>query len=47
MMKNKYECRNGQDTTEKSHKKDLIKVFGIGIMRTIDKKYESNKNPHH
>ena len=44
-IKIKYGCRNGQETTEISHKKD-IEVFGIDIMRTIDKEYESNKNPH-
>ena len=38
----KYGCRNGQDTTEISHEKDLKEVFGADIMRTIDEEHESN-----
>ena len=36
-----------QETTEKSHEKDLIEAFGIDINRTIDEEYESNINPHY
>ena len=46
-VKIKYGCRNGQETTEKSHEKNLIKAFGIDIKRTIDEEYESNINPHY
>ena len=45
-VKIKYECRNGQETTEISHKKNLIEVFGVDIMRTIQEEHESNINPH-
>ena len=38
----KYGCRNGQETTEISYEKDLIEVFGVDIMRTIDADHESN-----
>ena len=45
-VKIKYGCRNGQETTEISHEKDLIEVFGIDIMRAVDKEHESKINPH-
>ena len=45
-VKIKYGCRNGQETTEISHEKDLIEVFGIGIMRAVDEEHESKINPH-
>ena len=41
-----YGCRNGQETTEISHEKDLIEVFGKDIMRAVDKEHESKINPH-
>ena len=43
-VKIKYGCRNGQETTETSHEKNLIEAFGIDIKRTIDEEYESNIN---
>ena len=42
----KYGCRNGQETTQISHEKDLIEVFGIDIMRAVDEEHESKINPH-
>ena len=45
-VKIKYGCRNGQETTEISHEKDLIEVFVIDIMRAVDKEHESKINPH-
>ena len=33
-VKIKFGCRNGQETTEISHKKDLIEVFGVDILIT-------------
>ena len=42
----KYGCRNRQETTEISHEKDLIEVFGKDIMRAVDKEHESKINPH-
>ena len=45
-VKIKYGCRNGQETTEISHEKDLIKIFGIDIMRAVDKEHKSKINPH-
>ena len=45
-VKIKYGCRNGQETTEISHEKDLIEIFDIDIMRAIDEEHESNINPH-
>ena len=45
-VKIKYGCRNGQETTEISHEKDLIEVFGIDIMRAVDEEHESKINPH-
>ena len=45
-VKIKYGCRNGQETTEISHEKDLIEVFSIGIMRAVDEEHESKINPH-
>ena len=45
-VKIKYGCRNGQETTEISHEKDLTEVFGIGIMTTVDEEHESKINPH-
>ena len=45
-VKIKYGCRNGQETTEISHEKDLTEVFGIDIMRAVDEEHESKINPH-
>ena len=45
-VKIKYGCKNGQETTEISHEKDLIEVFGIDIMKAVDKEHESKINPH-
>ena len=45
-VKIKYGCRNGQETTEISHEKDLIEVFSIGIMTAVDAEHESKINPH-
>ena len=45
-VKIKYGCRNGQETTEISHEKALIEVFGIDIMRAVDEEHESKINPH-
>ena len=42
----KYGCRNRQETTEISHEKELIEVFGIDIMREVDEEHESKINPH-
>ena len=42
----KYGCRNGQETTEISHEKDLMEVFDIDIMRAVDEEHESKINPH-
>ena len=41
----KYGCRNGQETTQISHEKDLIEVFGIDIMRAVYEGHESKINP--
>ena len=45
-VKIKYECRHEQETTEISHEKDLIEVFGIYIMRAVDEEHESKINSH-
>ena len=45
-VKIKYGCRNGQETTEISHEKDLIEVFSICIMRAVDEEHEGKINPH-
>ena len=45
-VKIKYGCRNGQETTEISHEKDLTEVFGIDIMRAVDEEHESKINLH-
>ena len=45
-VKIKYGCRNGLETTEISHEKELLEVFGIDIMRAVDEEYESKINPH-
>ena len=45
-VKIRYGCRNGQETTEISHEKDLTEVFGIDIMRAVDEEHESKINPH-
>ena len=45
-VKIKYGCRNGQETTEISHEKDLTEVFGIDIMRAVDEEHESKINSH-
>ena len=35
-----------QETTEISHEKDLIEVFGIDIMKAVEEEHESKINPH-
>ena len=45
-VKIKYGCRNGQETTDISHEKDLIEVFGTDIMRAVDEEHGSKINPH-
>ena len=45
-VKIKYGCRNGEETTERSHEKDLTEVFGIDIMRAVDEEHKSKINPH-
>ena len=42
----KYGGRNGQETTEISHEKDLMEVFDIDIMRAVDEEHERKINPH-
>ena len=45
IFKIKYGCRNGQETTQISHEKDLIEVFGTDIMRAVYEGHESKINP--
>ena len=45
-VKIKYGCRNVQETTEISHEKHLIEVFGTDIMRAVDEEHGSKINPH-
>ena len=45
-VKIKYGGRNGQETTEISHEKDLIKVSDIDITKSLGEEHENNVNPH-
>ena len=45
-VKIKYGGRNGQEITEISHEKDLIKVSDIDITKSLGEEHENNVNPH-